>query len=184
MFMFVWGMLESVIDELRACLPRGRGKLHRAALFLERRFGKRRSIDPYATELGRLCTLIRERPEDVRHLEGLGARSLVGDANIGLRIVYRIRNNFAHGAMRIPVPDPDHRPQFHESHIVECATRIVLLSTQMLIAAAYDGSNSSCESNGDEFHIDADDETVGLQEALQRIHFRIENDQDQPPLEW
>jgi hypothetical protein len=182
MFMFVWGMLESVIDELRACLPQGRGKLHRAALFLERRFAKRQSIDPYETELERLCTLIRERPDDARHLEGLRAPALIGGASIGLRIVYRIRNNFAHGAMRIPIPDSDHHPQFHESHIVECATRIVLLSTQMLIAAVYDGSDSNFDSDGDGFGVD--DETVGLEEALKRIHLEVEDDTDQPLLEW
>ena len=86
----------------------------------------------------------------------------------------------------MPIPNPDHedhQPQFHESEIIECATRVVLLSIQMLVAAVYKTGNSlfnHCE----DFRVD--DETVNLHEAIRRIHYRVENcdDDEQAQLDF
>ena len=59
----------------------------------------------------------------------------------GLFIVYELRNLFAHGSLNFPEPDENNQPISSHQAMVSHATRIVLLSIQMLLLAKSEHSD-------------------------------------------
>lgn len=173
-FNFVWGGLESAIDIVKP--PKNpnkdlRGKISNTCSLLGK-FNNENTIPELINEVQTFKSLavrcygyedIEKRFQAILHF---------GDSGIGLYAVYTLRNLFAHGSMVFPQPDGDDRPICIENDLVICATRIVLLSMQLLLIHHFQPSENyeiylvSCRNwiNGD----------MSLDKALRSCHLPAE----------
>lgn len=180
-FALVWGALETYLEdhdyESWTCPKEvGGGKIRRACWFLKQRYEPRQLISPYRRELRLflhdvICIGKRAlRPE---------YSDILGRSGLGLAIVYKIRNEFAHGSLRMPEPDDNHKPQYFESTVIERATRLVLLSLQMLVSAQFDDKELQQQV---EYwsESDSDDQNPSLGSVLETLHTMPSNDDPKP----
>lgn len=70
----------------------------------------------------------------------------VGKLGIGLFSVYELRNLFSHGSLSFPEPDGENQPISAHNDMISYATRIVLLSIQMLLLAYFEHSEQLVSS--------------------------------------
>ena len=142
-FLFVCGSLEAAIEHLD--IPRHldkskRGKIADTCRHISRHYASRFEIAPYHEEV----TAFRAALADCRSYDDIVSRfdavSDIGIAGIRLYAVYVLRNQFAHGNLAFPFPDEENRPISGHGELVSHATRIVLLSMQMLFAIQYQSS--------------------------------------------
>lgn len=139
-FNFLWGGLEACLNTINP--PKHpdkskRGKISNACYFLNIYYSKN-SYPP--------LLLLREEVETFR----LAARECLGyepvdtrfkladdlGPGLGLFAVYKLRNLFSHGNLRFPYPYED-QPHSEHAKMITSATRVVLLSIQMLLLAHY-----------------------------------------------
>lgn len=134
-FNFVWGGLESTIEIVKppeSPNKKLRGKISNTCSLLGK-FNHENSIPELINEVQTFKSLasrcygyedIEKRFHAILHYY---------DSGIGLYAVYTLRNLFSHGSMIFPQPDGNNRPICIENELVICATRIVLLSMQLLL---------------------------------------------------
>lgn len=117
-----------------------RGKISNACYFLNIYYSKN-SYPP--------LLLLREEVETFR----LAARECLGyepldtrfklaydlGPGLGLFAVYKLRNLFSHGSLHFPYPH-DNQPHSEHEKMIASATRVLLLSIQMLLLAHYQHS--------------------------------------------
>ncbi|HGY1013642.1 TPA: hypothetical protein ACNUUK_001922 [Aeromonas salmonicida subsp. smithia] len=132
-FNFVWGGLESTIEIIKP--PKNpdkslRGKVSDTCLLL-------RNVENTVPELLNQTKLFKEiasRRFGYSKVEDrFDKAGYFGELGIGLYAVYAFRNQFAHGSMIFPQPEDDDKPICIENELVMIATRIVLLSMQLLL---------------------------------------------------
>lgn len=76
------------------------------------------------------------------HLEDrFKLRPFVNLSGVGLQVVYKVRNSFAHGSLRFSEPEEWNIFKPIDDEIVNLATRIVLLSIQMILLTYFDDEN-------------------------------------------
>ncbi|WP_204137012.1 hypothetical protein [Halomicronema sp. CCY15110] len=140
-FNFVWGALESAIDIVKP--PKHpekdkRGKISNTCYLI----GKRFNADSQVSGLEEANIAFKEISSKCFGLERIKNRISriqdYGESGVGLYAVYELRNLFAHGSISFPEPDEDNEPNSPYDSLVEHATRIVLLSIQMLIIHHFD----------------------------------------------
>lgn len=173
-FSFVWGSLESLLNSLDYPALPGRpknGKIREACWYLKNRFEPKPLIYPYLEQLGSFYEQIRE--EQMREILSKGEilpklDEETGFSGLGLAMVYKLRNEFAHGSLSMPLPDEENEPQFLERNVIACATRIVLLSIQMLIAAKYKDLGITIDHGWEGGNFQRE---LPLDEALRTLHF-------------
>jgi hypothetical protein len=168
-FLFVWGALEAAIeaispppqpDKLR------QGKINSACHYISTYFKGRLTIEPYQDTLGQLTHLLSRSASFQRIAGKVRLPKHIGGEAFGLYIVYKLRNEFAHGDTIFPVPDHEHRPISEDPTVVDLATRIVLLSIQMLVLVHCADKGITIEPPGSE-----NDVEILLTEWLRILHF-------------
>jgi hypothetical protein len=95
---------------------------------------------------------------------------------IGLYCVYELRNSFAHGSITFPMPDEENKPISAHSAMVLAATRIVLLSLQMLLLAHY---RESEELITFQFSTEIDHDDYPLWLVIRGCHIEYDDDDRQ-----
>lgn len=143
-FMFVWGALEAAIEDISPPPHPDKskqGKINSACHYISRYFCGRMMIASYNDAIKEFSALTSNSSSYERISEELRLPAHIGAEAFGLFIVYKLRNELAHGSMKFPIPDEEHRPISPDPKIVELATRIVLFSIQMLYLARYAEEN-------------------------------------------
>jgi hypothetical protein len=141
-FQFAWAALEAFIDELQPPKPPNcDGKINRACYFLRTKYEPRLAVPRYSDVLARFRQLAMASTAGA----GLDVFFAIQDhtcpSAVGLYSIYRLRNRFAHGSMERPNP-PEKGEHAPDISMVEMATRLVLLSIQMLVIAEYPADTS------------------------------------------
>lgn len=168
-FQMCWAGLEAVISIIDPPeLPKpNRGKINAACAYLREHFGDDGGIARLEKAVEEFVTCAREEPFRGEVESRLLPVPHVGLSGRGLRAVYGVRNCFAHGdaGVSFPEPDEDDTEAFDQlettcgqrtSNTVRTATRLVLITTQMLIMAhvgrdvRIDDWSDSFGSNGGE----------------------------------
>lgn len=168
--MYTWGAVEAAIEAISPPPhpdKSKRGKISDACHYICAYFRNRLTITPYLEFVGQFYGLASKSPSYEELMDQSTMRNDIGHEGIGLFAVYKLRNKFAHGDMIFPGPDAKHRPISDAPSIVECATRIVLLSIQMLVLV-------HCADRG--FRIERpsseDDVETPLTEWLRVLHYQ------------
>lgn len=184
-FSFVWGALEATIDTFIKCkelpptmhtvIPRGKrrklGKIAGASKFISLHFKDRMLITPYREEIARFLRSSRRSGGFDKISNRLREmKNIVGYEGSGLYLVYVLRNDFAHGSLHFPEPDFDNQPYSPHEALIGHATRIVLLSIQMLLATRYD--HQACEIENP-FVSRLDPELIEMRHLLRTLHYVI-----------
>ena len=133
-FLYAYSGFESMLNEfsLKKC-PSNKGKINTARFFLQERYSENfNSITLYKNLLSVLRELMRK--SSLNKYEKYFSIDKCTDINgVGLKIIYKIRNKLAHGDYNFPEPaDWSYKLPF-EPEITKVATRILLLSIQMLM---------------------------------------------------
>ncbi|MCF5858518.1 hypothetical protein [Aeromonas veronii] len=179
-FNFVWGALEAAIEIVKP--PKNpnkskQGKISDTCFWLSS-FNQTESIPELFTQTEKFRTLAKQVIGYKRVESRMSEVTYFGISGIGLYSVYELRNLFAHGSMEFPYPDGDNKPVCIETSLVECATRIVLLSMQLLMLKHFPTpesyeifiTSSPCSLDGD----------MSLSHALRMCH--LESDEQEARL--
>lgn len=148
-FNFIWGGLEALIDII---IPKDEidchGKINATCSYLKKGYSSE-TIHGYINMVDELLKIFKLTGycNDTLNLGDLHNtyfyKSHVNKTGIGLFLVYKIRNKFAHGAAGFPIPldnDEDTSEGFY-TYIIRLSSRIVLLSTQMLLSVYFKDKN-------------------------------------------
>lgn len=146
-FNFIWSGLEAYIDyqSFPPC-PDQRGKINGVNFFLKNNYlNKYSPVDNYSQILDYLKKLITKHGDFDNSAELFLGSDCVSDQLVGLKIVYRIRNLFAHGAFVF------HNFEYSEDYdlldnlnlttpleipIIVASSKIVLMTMQMILLAS------------------------------------------------
>jgi hypothetical protein len=137
-FTYCWASLECAVKTIDPPAPsrKRKGKIDRACYYIKRHSPSDKGVLYYWDVLHDFRQLLVSVEED-KALQRFKAPCFVSARSLGLYVIYAIRNQFAHGALCIPLPDEDNRPRSHYLPLVELATRITLMSIQHLLAGAH-----------------------------------------------
>lgn len=134
LFLYVYSGLESLINDfsLPKC-PSHNGKINSAKYFLKENYSKKfNSIPLYSDLVNILRSLIIH--SSLSNYEKYFSIDECNDINgVGLKVIYQIRNKLAHGEYQFPEPGAWSSNLPCEPYITKVATRIVLLSIQMIL---------------------------------------------------
>lgn len=143
-FMFVWGAFETVarIVEPLSIPPdqrtNGANGLVDRVLFQLRDFAP---FDEYNQVLQKLTFLVNRDPNYVRLARQEPRPPHFGVSGIGLDLVRRIRNKFAHGNSILPMPESTNQGWCGKTsdvpRLISISSRTVLFTMQMLLASYY-----------------------------------------------
>jgi len=178
-FMHAWGAVEAAIEAISPPPHPDKskqGKISSACHYICTYFCNCLTITPYLEVVGQFYGLVSKSPSYEELMDQFTTRNGIGPEGFGLFAVYKLRNKFAHGDMIFPEPDAEHRIISDAPSVVECATRIVLLSIQMLVLV-------HCADKG--FRIERplseDDVETPLTEWLRILHYQEPEVEDDRP---
>jgi len=141
-FSFIWGALETLIKVINpprvpANLKPRASDIDRAIYFLKTQYEPSKPIPPYQDTVGGIRQILKSLPDYGDLSETFRLEPFMGISGVGLHVVRKIRNRFAHGTMRFPSPEGwgDSDPPHVE--LIQTSCRIVLLSIQMLLDAHF-----------------------------------------------
>lgn len=133
------GALESCIEIINP--PRHPDKKIRGKIANASNYIGHVSLSNSISELIIETTRFKELAEKCYGYEKVESRinrlSDFGISGVGLNAVYELRNRFAHGSLEFPEPGPNNEADCLEDKLIVCATRIVLLSVQLMVLRYY-----------------------------------------------
>jgi hypothetical protein len=128
-FTYVWGALESLIDDINPPPAPSRGKINAICYFLQNKLHSHDVIKPYLDVVKQLRHILEnsDAKEDyvLKRFDNL---ENISDHGVGLYAIYKLRNLFVHGSIGFPFPDEENRPISMYPEMVRLSTRIVLLT--------------------------------------------------------
>lgn len=165
-FTYIWGALESLINDIGPPPAPERGKINSICFYLRNELGLTDSINPYSKLVNRLYDTLRLSEFNSKVLKKIKKPDYISENGIGLFVVYKIRNLFAHGSLQFPQPDEENRPISDYPTLIMLSSRIVLLSMQMIWLCFYKNLNLKSA-----IHWEADfDGEYGIESILKKIH--------------
>ncbi len=171
-FTYVWGALESLIDDINPPPSPEKGKINSICYYLKNKLESIDIISPYDGLLNEIRDILDS--SDVNEpsiLDRFQTSSYISKHGIGLFVIYKLRNLFAHGSLSFPYPDEENRPKSNYPEIVLLSTRIVLITIQMIWLAFY--KNSVLKSS---LHWEPDEDgEYNIDEILRKIHLKTPN---------
>jgi len=188
-FNFVWGGFETVIKVINPpCVPgyvkRRRTIIDDALFYLKNEYEPTPRVALYDDTLAELRLILKEHPHYDLDNE-FKEHSFSGMSGLGAHIVRIIRNDFAHGSARLPIPHDwgSDRMLVSEqpyTELIRTSSRILLLTAQMLLLAHLkDEEIRICnlrDSDGEYYN-------TSVQTALRILHLDIHSpNQGQLPL--
>lgn len=141
-FNFIWSGFEAYLDTLS--LPsspdkRKRGKISNVNYFLKEIYINNYTIpDDYTETILYLKKMLQLNPWYKDAYNSFNASNYESNELIGLKIVYSIRNKFAHGNFIFSEPEGYNTILPLDNFIIQASSRIVLLTLQMLLMALTD----------------------------------------------
>lgn len=139
-FALVWGALESAVEIKTFGILRNQkgGKISAVSEYLNSVYSNRALLPGYLEELGKFGIAAGKcyGYDRIRRKLSL-SRPGTDAACLAIDAVYSLRNEFAHGDLTFPEPDEDNEPIASNSNVVAHATRLVLLTIQMLALSLY-----------------------------------------------
>jgi hypothetical protein len=172
-FNFIWNGLESIISSLKfGKCPFSLGKINSAAYFIQKEFESLSINFKYYNEtIEYLKTLLKKTeiiPTKGNNTQNLFTLNKCNSIHgLGLTVVYKIRNELAHGAFNFPMPnnwDKDEKSgemkveKLNEPTILNISSRIILLTVQIIFMGYLKESTSEIfiknyDFSGDEFYL-------------------------------
>lgn len=138
MFNFVWGAFETAIKiinppKVPKTIKSGASIIDDALYFLKTNYEPAKSVDFYDWTVAELHDLIKQIPYYKPLMKELRLQQAIGITGVGVHVVRKMRNMFAHGTMTMPEPEEWnlHKPLDHE--LIHQATRVILLTLQMIL---------------------------------------------------
>ncbi|WP_319231055.1 hypothetical protein [Draconibacterium orientale] len=157
-FLYVYSGFESFLNDLSLpCCASKNGKINSATFFLKENYSNNFNSIPLYSKL--LCTFreLIKKSFLVKYERYFSIDNCTDINGVGLKVVYKIRNKLAHGDYRFPEPVDWSFELPLEPEITKIATRILLLSTQMLLISTNAGQFEELELYNSEI-IEEDDE--------------------------
>lgn len=143
-FMFVWGAFETVARIVGPSSIPPEERTNGANGLVDRVLFQLRSFVPfeeYNQVVQELSSLVSGDPSYVRLTRQGPVPPHIGVSGIGLDVVRRIRNKFAHGSSNLPMPESTSQGWCGKSsdfpRLISISSRIVLFTIQMLLASYY-----------------------------------------------
>lgn len=133
-FLYVYSGFESLLNDFSLPkYPSSNGKINSAKFFLKENYSKNfNSIPLYSDLLSVLESLIRKSSLN-KYEKSFSIDNCTDINGVGLKVIYKIRNKLAHGDYSFPEPGDWSSELPCEPEITKVATRIMLLSIQMLM---------------------------------------------------
>ncbi|MHA7099513.1 hypothetical protein [Roseivirga pacifica] len=134
-FNFIWGGLECFYDDLELpnC-PKYSGKINSINYFLKTEYASEVTPLKYYKEVVDLVSnLVSQNPWYGKRDDLFQPNECTDPTLIGLKVVYKIRNLFAHGAFKFSEPSEWNSITPHDISIIAASSRITLLTIQMLL---------------------------------------------------
>ena len=140
-FHFAWGAMEHMLPTFFDLSKAAKGKIGKLCEHLKMQQLEQVMPDFYEEEYGSLISLLLEANEYSEDLRALGINETnlfpssprIDTAGAGIYVVYKIRNRFAHGAMRFPEPEEYCGEPPRTLDIIVISTRIVLMTILLLL---------------------------------------------------
>jgi hypothetical protein len=168
-FTYIYSGLESLIDTINPPpAPRG-GKINSICFYLKNQLLPEDIISFYLDVVQELKFLLQNTDiNEQKILDHFYGNKYVSEHGIGLYVVYKLRNLFAHGAIGFPYPDENNKPISMYPTMVELSSKILLLTLQMIWLAFYYNSDITTS-----IHWESDiDEEYHIKEVLNNIHLK------------
>ena len=141
-FNFVWGSFESVVKLIdppkvpKSIKPGRTSFVDRAVFYLKNRLESTPQLRLYEPVIADFRETLSKLPQYGDLLKEFRIQSFVNVSGIGIHVVRKIRNKFAHGVSSLPFPEDWGENSSLVSldvHLIEASTRIVLFTIQMLL---------------------------------------------------
>ncbi|AET69790.1 hypothetical protein Desor_4365 [Desulfosporosinus orientis DSM 765] len=172
-FNFVWGALESLIDYVSPKdVPTNRGKVNAICDYLNENYKVNKPIVLYNDVLAELLVNVKKVYHYSELEEKFKLKSFVNLSGVGLQVVYKIRNKFSHGSLCFSEPEEWNLSKPVDDKIVNLATRIVLLSIQMVLITLFYEESIMIQP------YEWGDEEVDLLEYLNILHLEVVDSND------
>lgn len=160
-FLFCWGALESIIDQVDPPPhPSRKGKINAGCYLIQLHY---KNNPPYGVDTAREALIVSlqewNAPEELN--QRFNRLSEFGNAAIVLHGIYGLRNELAHGSLNFPT-------LLDHTGIVETiklCSLLTLITVQMLLAASLPGLHFNSSGISGVPYIDCD-----FQELLQHLH--------------
>ena len=137
-FLYVYSGFEAILNNsnITPC-KKVRGKINAAKYHIKINFSTyNRSLPLYQESISLLLSLIDQKDSDYQTLKKSFSLDSCTDINgVGLKVVYKIRNLFAHGSFSFPEPLGHTYMIPVQPEIIKLSIRILLLSSQMIMIA-------------------------------------------------
>lgn len=143
-FNFVWGGFETIsklIDLPRVpknIKPRS-SWVDSTIYFLKNEYEPQKTVAFYDETVADLREMLRSIPFYDHTSDCFSLSPLQGVSGIGISAVRRLRNSFAHGSWKLPLPGREGLARPLDAILVEMSTRCVLYTIQMLLLAHLKG---------------------------------------------
>ena len=142
-FNFIWSGLEILITDMKLneC-PYQKGKINSACLFLKGNYSSFEPLIEYKKLIDQLkYYIIKNKYKKL--LNRFERNDCVSTAGLGIYVINKLRNEFAHGDFVFPEPQDWNidleKP--YEKEIINTSSRIILMTVQMLMIAYYKDKN-------------------------------------------
>lgn len=181
MFLYVYSGFESLLNDfaLPKC-PINDGKINSAKYFIKENYSINFNAVPlYSELLSILRNLIRK--SSLKKYENCFSIDNCTDINgVGIKVIYKIRNELAHGDYNFPEPGDWSSELPCEPEITKVATRIILLSMQMLLISINSKNFVTLEFHNSEIlpSDDYGDSIVNEFDYLNNLHVKLKNEDD------
>lgn len=182
-FQFAWCALEGIADKIISKEEKIKyyGKINAVSIYLSRNYQCKELefYRLYTDKLYNLLNCIEYYKKNILYIKKYGnneykyeirnRNELIGTVNnkgIALEIVYKIRNRFAHGAMRVPIIPIEYEEQDYDKimiNIFDISHKLLLMTIQMVLITI----NKNVEFDGS--LIDKDNENK-LFDILLNLH--------------
>ena len=189
-FNFIWGGLETIIKvispnqldiELARKLRRRNGIVDRAIFFLKQKYDPLPCVPMYDELISQFRLVLAKHPSYSYLNKFFREDELTSLSGLGLHIIRQIRNDFAHGSAKMPIPEYwgekgntiTASEQLHLD-VIEMSSRILLLTVQMLLLAFYKSQHFSVDILKDDNGIPVDENLEVVLKVLHLADYKIE----------
>jgi hypothetical protein len=185
-FNFIWGAFETVVKIMNLpSVPKSSSIIDAACHYLKRNFESIPHVQHYDEAVFDLRSLLLIDKQYGVTEKDFRTGAYVGPSSIGIHIVRRIRNKFAHGTLNIPEPEGWTGKKSLDSTLFNTSSRITLLTIQMLVIAYFKASPVQIHWYRDRDWFDDDDHYLEVEDSfidieLERL-LRIIHVQYRPP---
>lgn len=183
-FNFIWGSLESLIGLINPPdHPDFKGKINKTCFYLKQNMNQSRKLPYYSEIVWHFRNILSKLEYYNDYIKEFKHRPHVNEVGVGLYVVYKIRNDLAHGTLVIPNPDmeEDHEKPELDVDLISTCSRIVLLTIQMLLISLFKDTRIKFANYDEENEESADIETY-----LYNLHIETEpeREREQPSFQF